>query len=354
MQLDSLLNDSAPLMISRIQLVGDAMKLGSLKRGRDGALIVVSRDLTRGVEVPKIAATMQRAVDEWSECRPRLEAVYEQLNAGNQDGCFELNVDNLAAPFPRAYQFADGSAYVRHVELVRRARGAVLPDSYWSDPLIYQAGSDGFMGPNDPIFLQDESFGIDFEAELVGVTDDVPMGTKEHDANQHFILFMLINDVSLRNLIPAELKKEFGFFQGKSASTLSPVAVTPDEFGDAWNGETLDLAITSTLRGELFGQPKVSVDQTFTLNRLLEHCAKTRKLGAGTLIGTGTISNATPGAGFSCIAEVRAVETIEKGAPETSFMKFGDRIRIEMFRNDRTSIFGAIDQTVERYELGAA
>jgi fumarylacetoacetate (FAA) hydrolase len=326
------------------------MKLATLKKGgRDGTLVVVSRNLANAVEVPLIARTLQAAIDDWQETAPRLKAIYDALNEDRVDGAFALDTAALAAPLPRAYQFADGSAYVQHVQLVRAARGATVPDSYWDDPLMYQAVSYGFMGPNDPILIEDEAWGVDYEAELVAVTDDVPMGCKAASAPGHLILFMLINDVTLRNLVPAELKKEFGFFQSKPVSTLSPVAVTADEFGEAWDGRTLDLELTSTLRGELFGHPRVSVDQTFGLDRLVEHCAKSRALGAGSLIGTGTISNVKGNVGSSCIAEKRAFETLEHGSPQTPFMRFGDSIRIEMFDRNGASIFGAIDQKLEKY-----
>lgn len=327
------------------------MKLASLKEGgRDGTLIVVSRDLARAVRVSEIAGTMQAAVDRWTETRAPLTAIYDQLNTGEVEGSFPFDSAACAAPLPRAYAFADGSSYVQHVQLVRKARGASVPDSYWEDPLMYQAGSDSFMGANDPILVEDEAWGIDYEAEVVGITDDVPMGIKADNAPDHYILFMLVNDVTLRNLVPAELKKEFGFFQSKPTSAFTPVAVTPDEFGDAWNGATLDLELTSHVRGALFGHPRVNVDQTFGLDRLMQHAAKTRRLTAGTLIGTGTISNVEGNVGSSCIAEVRAFETIRDGKPTTAFLGFGDRVRIEMFDRDGISIFGAIDQVVEQYK----
>jgi fumarylacetoacetate (FAA) hydrolase len=326
------------------------MKLGSLRAGgRDGTLIVVSRDLTRAVGATGVAPTLQSAIDNWSVTAPRLQRLYDELNAGKAKDAFPLVTADLAAPLPRAYQFADGSAYVRHVELVRKARGGELPPKFWTDPLIYQACSDRFMGPNDPIEIVSEAHGVDFEAELVAITDDVPMGTKEAAAGKHLILYMLVNDVSLRNLIPAELEKGLGFFHGKPTSAFSPVAVTPDEFGDAFDGKTVHLPLISTLRGQKFGWPSISVDQVFTLARLVEHCAVTRHLGAGSLIGTGTISNVNGNCGSSCIAEVRAHETITQGKPVTPYMAFGDRIRIEMFDRNGNSIFGAIDQTTVHY-----
>ncbi len=335
------------------------MKLASLKDGRDGRLVVVSKDLERcmAVEGPPSIATLQAALDHWSGSRPALEETAARVNAGEGEPFDQAACDS---PLPRAYQWADGSAYVNHVELVRKARGAQMPESFWSDPLMYQGGSDSFLAPRDAIPVADEAWGIDFEAEIVVVTDDVPMGVPAADALGHIRLVMLVNDVSLRNLIPGELAKGFGFFQSKPSSAFSPVAVTPDELGDAWRGGKLHLPLLSFLNGEPFGRPDAGVDMTFHFGQLIAHAAKTRPLCAGTLIGSGTISNkldggpgepiAEGGVGYSCIAEIRTIETIRDGKPSTSFMQFGDRVRIEM--NDATgdSIFGTIDQVVEKYE----
>lgn len=338
------------------------MKLASLKDGRDGRLVVVSRDLERylatdagGSSCPP--ATLQAALDDWANARPALEALYARVDAGEGE---PFDQGACASPLPRAYQWADGSAYVNHVELVRKARGAEMPESFWTDPLMYQGGSDSFLGPRDGIPMADEAWGIDFEAEIVVVTDDVPMGVSAEEALGHIRLIMLVNDVSLRNLIPGELAKGFGFFQSKPSSALSPVAVTPDELGDAWREGKLHLPLLSTLNGEPFGKPNAGVDMTFHFGQLVAHAAKTRPLVAGTLIGSGTISNkldggpgkpiADGGVGYSCIAEIRTIETINDGKPTTPFMRFGDRIRIEMNDANGASIFGTIEQKIERYE----
>ena len=326
------------------------MKLASLKSGRDGRLCVVAKDLALAVEVSHIAATLQQAVEQWDGVVEELGLVYERLNAGHAPESFALDPAALAAPLPRAYQWADGSAYVNHVELVRKARGAVLPDSFWTDPLMYQGGSDGFIGPCDDIPLADEDWGIDFESEVAVITDDVPMGLSPDTAGGHIKLLMLVNDVSLRNLIPAELGKGFGFFQGKPSTAFSPVAVTPDEIGPAWDGGKINLPLLSDLNGERFGSPNAGVDMTFDFPQLIAHAAKSRHLGAGTIIGSGTVSNLDRSNGSSCIAEVRMLETIEQGEPQTPFMRFGDRIKIEMLDEQGASIFGAIDQAVVRYE----
>ncbi len=326
------------------------MKLASLKSGRDGRLCVVGKDLAQAVEVSHIAPTLQQAVEQWDGVAEELGLVYDRLNAGHAPESFELDPAALAAPLPRAYQWADGSAYVNHVELVRKARGAVLPDSFWTDPLMYQGGSDGFIGPRDDIPIADEDWGIDFESEVAVITDDVPMGLSPDTAGGHIKLLMLVNDVSLRNLIPAELGKGFGFFQGKPSTAFSPVAVTPDEIGPAWDGGKIDLPLLSDLNGERFGSPNAGVDMTFDFPQLIAHAAKSRHLGAGTIIGSGTVSNLDRSNGSSCIAEVRMLETIEQGEPQTPFMRFGDRIKIEMLDEQGASIFGAIDQAVVRYE----
>ena len=333
------------------------MRLASLKDGRDGRLVVVSRDLARCLPANDIAPTLQAALDDWKTVRPALEAIAEKLDAGDGESFSE---SDCASPLPRAYQWADGSAYVNHVELVRKARGAEMPATFWTDPLMYQGGSDAFLGPRDNITMADEDWGIDFEAEIVVVTDDVPMGVSAGDAVNHIQLIMLVNDVSLRNLIPGELAKGFGFFQSKPSSAFSPVAVTPDELGDAWRDAKVHLPLLSFLNGTAFGKPEAGVDMTFNFGQLVAHAAKSRPLGAGAIVGSGTVSNKLHdgpgkpieegGVGYSCIAEIRTIETINDGKPSTSFMQFGDRIRIEMNAADGSSIFGTIDQVVEKYE----
>ena len=325
------------------------MKLASLRHGRDGQLVVVSRDLSRCVAVPHIAPTLQRTMDEWTHLAPRLMRVYEILNDGDAEGAKPFNPRDCASPLPRAYQWADGSAYVTHVELVRKARGAEMPPSFWTDPLMYQGGSDSFIGPCDPISAGDEAWGIDFEAEVAVITDDVPPGVGASGAEHHIKLLMLVNDVSLRNLIPSELAKNFGFFQSKPASAFSPVAVTPDELGEAWSGGKVHLPLTVDFNGVRFGSPNAGEDMTFSFPQLIAHAAKTRMLGAGTIVGSGTVANKDHSHGSCCIAERRTLEQLEHGAPRTPFMKFGDRVRIEMFDSEGHSIFGAIDQDVIRY-----
>jgi len=325
------------------------MKLASLKQGRDGALVVVSRDLRRCVRAEPIAPTMQHALDHWAEAAPRLMRMSELLNDGAVSGEMAFKAEACAAPLPRAYQWADGSAYVTHVELVRKARGAEMPPSFWTDPLMYQGGSDGFLGPCDPILCRDESFGIDFEGEVAVVTDDVPMACPADAAGAHIKLAMLVNDVSLRNLIPSELAKSFGFFQSKPASSFSPVAATPDELGDAWRDSKVHLPLEVALNGMEFGHPDAGIDMTFSFAQLIAHAARTRSLCAGSIIGSGTVSNSDRSAGSACIAERRSLETIEHGKPLTPFMRFGDRLRIEMRDAQGRSVFGAIDQEVRRY-----
>jgi len=326
------------------------MKLASLKEGgRDGTLVVVSRDLARAVRVPHLAPTLQNAIEAWDATAPELEAVSDGLNAGRRDDAFALDAFALASPLPRAYQWADASAYLNHVELVRRARGAEMPASFLDDPLMYQGGSDAFIGPCDAILAASEDWGVDLEGEVAVIVDDVAMGVSPARARAHVKLVMLVNDVSLRALIPAELAKGFGFFQGKPATAFSPVAVTPDELGDAWDGGKLHLPLIVHLNGKEVGRANAGVDMQFDFPRLVAHAAKTRVLGAGTIVGSGTISNRDRAAGWSCIAEARMIETIERGAPITPFMKFGDRVRIEMLDHAGASIFGAIDQQVERY-----
>ncbi len=324
------------------------MKLASLRHGRDGQLVVVSRDLQRMQPVTSIATTMQAALDSWSDTYPALSNAYRELNENQAKG-LPFKTSDCAAPLPRAYQWADGSAYVNHVELVRKARGAELPDSFWHDPLMYQGGSDQFIGPNDNIEVISEDWGIDFEAEITVITDDVPMGVTAERASDFIRLFMLVNDISLRSLIPGELAKGFGFFQSKPSSAFSPVAVTPDELGNAWDGKKLHLPLIAELNGNRIGAPNAGVDMTFDFPTLIAHAAKSRPLGAGTIIGSGTISNRDRSNGSCCLAEVRMLETINQGDAKTPFMKFGDRIKIEMLNANQESIFGAIDQTVSQY-----
>ncbi len=333
------------------------MKLASLKGGRDGRLAVVSHDLSRYVLAEEVAGTLQEALDNWANCEPTLREIGERLN--RKDHGEEFDPSLCESPLPRAYQWADGSAYVNHVELVRKARGAEMPESFWTDPLMYQGGSDSFIGPNEPILAASEEWGIDFEAEVAVVTDDVPMGVSAKDALSRIKLVMLVNDVSLRNLIPGELGKGFGFFQSKPSSAFSPVAVTPDELGGTWRDGKLHMPLLSFLNEDPFGRPDAGIDMTFDFGQLIAHAAKTRPLGAGTIIGSGTVSNKLDGgpgksvddggAGYSCIAEIRMIETIETGKPKTEFLKFGDRVRIEMRDSDGLSIFGAIDHEVQRY-----
>ena len=336
------------------------MKLATLKSGgRDGTLVVVSRDLVTCQAVPKIARTLQQALDDWDHVAPRLRQVYDQLNEGRSATAESFLEEECASPLPRAYQWADGSAYINHVELVRKARKAEVPASFYTDPLMYQGGSDSFVGPCDPIAVLSEEWGVDLEAEVAVVTGDVPMGASEEQAAQAIRLVMLVNDVSLRNLIPKELEKGFGFFQSKPASAFSPVAVTPDELGDAWHDSKLHLPLLVTLNDQPFGRPNAGEDMTFSFAQLIAHAAKTRELGAGTIIGSGTVSNkqgslhgssiANGGVGYCCLAELRMYETIEQGAPATPFLRFGDTVRIEMLDAAGASVFGAIDQEVAHY-----
>jgi fumarylacetoacetate (FAA) hydrolase len=332
------------------------MKLASLKGGRDGRLVVVSSDLAYSTPADTIAPTLQAALDDWERCEPLLKGLAESLEHGAvpRDRFHEHEAHS---PLPRAYQWADGSAYVNHVALVRKARSAEMPDSFWSDPLMYQGGSDGFLAPRDPIPLADEAWGCDLEGEVAVITGDVPQGATREQALAAVRLVMLVNDVSLRNLIPAELAKNFGFFQSKPASAFSPVAVTPDALGHAWKDGKLHGALDVELNGKPFGQADAGVDMTFDFGTLIAHAAKTRALSAGTIIGSGTVSNRDAdggpgkpidqgGLGYSCIAEVRTVETILEGAAKTPFLRYGDTVRIEMRDAKRHSIFGAIEQTV--------
>ncbi|MDB5735546.1 MAG: 2-keto-4-pentenoate hydratase [Alphaproteobacteria bacterium] len=320
------------------------MKFASLKGGRDGRLVVVSRDLSRCAPVPGIA-TLQAALEEGAAGMPKLLAARDAVNAGKGE---PFEPARCASPLPRAYQWVDGSAYVTHVELVRKARGAEMPASFWTDPLMYQGGSDGFLGPMDDIVAGDEAWGIDLEGEVAVITDDVPYGCTAEDAAKHIRLVLLCNDVSLRNLIPNELAKGFGFFQSKPASSFSPVAVTPDELGDAWEDGRVHLPLLVEVNGQPFGHPDAGTDMVFNFPQLIAHAARTRALAAGTIIGSGTVSNKDRSVGSACIAERRMLETIETGAPVTPFLKFGDRVRIDMQDARGRSIFGAIDQHVRR------
>ena len=323
------------------------MKLASLKApARGGTLVVVARDLSHAAPVPDAAATLQAALEDWARAAPMLDAVYGALNEGGAVGAFALDATSLASPLPRAYQWLDASAYLNHVELVRKARGAEMPPGFLTDPLMYQGGSDAFLGPTDDIEAGSEDWGIDMEGEVAVITDDVPMGIGADQAGGHIRLLMLVNDVSLRNLIPAELAKGFGFLQGKPATAFSPVAVTPDELGGAWDGARVHLALRVDLNGEPLGRAEAGDDMQFGFPELIAHAARTRKLGAGTIIGSGTVSNRDPARGCSCLAEKRTREIIARGEATTPFMAFGDRVRIEMVDGEGRSIFGAIDQMV--------
>ncbi|HRK19081.1 MAG TPA: fumarylacetoacetate hydrolase family protein [Hyphomicrobiaceae bacterium] len=347
------------------------MKLATLRNGtRDGALAIVSRDLSTAVLARNVIAdleTFQQLLDEWDEGAPRAERISSELNAAIEKGVrppfdvFPFDEREAMAPLPRAYQWADGSAYVNHVELVRKARGAEMPQSFWTDPLMYQGGSDTFLGARDPIEVADEAYGIDLEGEVAVITGDVPMAVSRADAEAHIRFVMLVNDVSLRNLIPNELAKGFGFFHGKPSTAFSPVAVTPDELGDAWRNASVHLPLHAAINDTPLGCPDAGVDMTFTFADLIAHAAKTRRLAAGTIIGSGTVSNkgadggpgtavSAGGAGYTCLAELRTIETIKAGKPSTPFLKFGDRVRIEMLDRHGASIFGTIEQTVVKHE----
>jgi len=326
------------------------MKLGTLKDGtRDGTLVVVSRDLRLAQVADGIAPTLQAALDDWGYHAPQLRALSNELNANPSTRAFETDFASFAAPLPRAYQWADGSAYVNHVELVRKARGAEMPKAFWSDPLMYQGGSDTFVGPRDDILVESEDWGIDLEGEVAVIVDDVPMGVPAKKADAHILLVMLVNDVSLRNLIPKELQKGFGFFQSKPSTAFSPVAVTTDELGAAWDGGKLSLPLVVHVNDELLGRPNAGVDMTFEFPKLIAHAARSRRLSAGTIIGSGTVSNTNRDAGPACLAERRMIETIDSGAAKTPFLRFGDRVRIDMLDAGGASIFGAIDQQVAKY-----
>ena len=334
------------------------MKLATLADGtRDGSLYVVSRDLSRWAPALDVVKTLQAALDDWASHEPELQGIEAALE-GDPDFGQSFDPSACLSPLPRAYQWADGSAYVNHVELVRKARGAEMPETFWTDPLMYQGGSDAFLAPTEPIRLADEAWGIDLEAEIAVIVDDVPMGASREEAAAAIRLLMLVNDVSLRNLIPAELAKGFGFFQSKPSSAFSPVAVTPDELGDAWDGGRVHLPLLVSINGRPFGRADAGIDMTFDFPALIAHAARTRPLGAGAIIGSGTVSNkldggpgrpvADGGVGYSCIAEIRTVEMLLRGAPETPFLRYGDRVRIEMLDAAGRSIFGAIDQAIER------
>ena len=335
------------------------MKLATKKNtSKDGQLVVVSKDLSRAIAVTHIAATLQQALDEWDVKAPLLQEVYKALCADTLSESIAFEPAQCHSPLPRAYQWADGSAYVNHVELVRKARGAEMPESFWTEPLMYQGGSDDFLGPQDDIVFAQDNWGIDFEGEVAVVTSDVPMGTSSADAGKHIRLLMLVNDVSLRGLIPAELAKGFGFFQSKPSSAFSPLAVTPDELGENWREHKVHLPLVSHYNQTLFGKPNAGQDMTFDFSQLVAHAAKTRNLGSGTIIGSGTVSNkqgtgwgssiADGGVGYSCIAELRMIETIRDGQASTPFMAFGDSIKIEMLDEHGLSIFGAIEQQVRK------
>lgn len=327
------------------------MKLATLKNGtRDGELVVVSEDLSRCISASSIAPTLQRALDDWKTTAPKLRNLYIELNAGRISNAQSFDSKQCEAPLPRAYQWADGSAYVNHVELVRKARGVEMPESFWTDPLMYQGGSDDFMGACDDIVLADTSWGIDFEAEIAVITDDVPMGVSAADARGHIRLVMLVNDVSLRYMAKNELQKGFGFFNCKPASAFSPVAVTPDALGNAWDGAKLHLPLITHRGDVLFGKPNAGIDMVFDFGQLIAHAAKTRNLSAGTIIGSGTVSNKDRTVGSSCIVEKQTLEKLDTGEVRTPFLSFGERVRIEMLDANGKSIFGAIEQTLVQYK----
>lgn len=326
------------------------MKLATLKNGkRDGSLIVVDQALKWAVAAPEIAPSLQEALDRWPQASAQLESVSYALNRGEVDNAFRLDTSRLAAPLPRAYQWLDGSAYLAHVELARKSRGAEMPPEFNTDPLMYQGCSDALLGPGEPILIETEEWGIDFEAEVAIVTDDVPMGTARADAAAHIKLFMLVNDVSLRRLIPGELAKGFGFIHSKPPSSFSPVAVTRDELGPAWDGARLHLPLVTHYNDKLFGDPDAGTDMQFSFPELIAHAANSRPLSAGTIVGSGTVSNRDRSRGSSCLVEKQMLEIIEGGKAMTPYMCFGDRVRIEMFNKQGASIFGAIDQVVQPY-----
>ena len=327
------------------------MKLASLKDGRDGRLVVVSRDLSRCADAREAAPTLQAALDDWDKAAPRLIGIADALEAG-QGAHVPFDPAKCAAPLPRAFQWADGSAYLNHVELVRKARGAEMPASFWTDPLVYQGGSDDLLGARDEVPFADEAWGIDLEAEIAVITDDVPFGTGAEAAGAHIKLVTLVNDWSLRNLIPGELAKGFGFYQSKPATSFAPVAVTPDELGPAWRDCKVHLPLVSRINGADFGRPDAGTDMTFNFAQLIAHVTKTRRLGAGAILGSGTVSNYDRSRGASCLAEKRTLEQIESGSPRTPFLKFGDRVSIEMLGADGRNIFGTLDNRVVRTAVG--
>ncbi len=327
------------------------MKLASLKHGRDGKLIVVSKDLAKAASAETVARTLQEALDNWDICQPQLQKLSNDLESGNVSS-FPFNPHDCASPLPRAYQWADGSAYVNHVELVRKARGADMPPSFWTDPLMYQGGSDAFLAPTENITFEKEEWGIDFEGEVAVVTGDVPMGTVAADAGRHIRLLMLVNDVTLRMIAAPELAKGFGFFQSKPSSAFSPIAITPEELGDAWKDCKVHLPLVTQWNGKEFGHPDAGTDMVFSFADLIAHAARTRPLCAGTIIGSGTVSNKDRSKGHSCIVEKRMIEKLEQGESKTPFMKFGDTVKIEMFDTAGKSVFGAIEQKVDPYVYG--
>jgi fumarylacetoacetate (FAA) hydrolase len=329
------------------------MKLATLPNNtRDGSLHVVSKDLSRAVNAGRVAATLQQALDQWDAVEPRLRELAAQLEEGRAQDAFPFQPHKALAPLPRAYAFLDGSAYLNHVELVRRARGAEMPPSFYTDPLMYQGCSDTFLAPHAPIAHASEELGIDFESEVVVILSDVPQGTTAADAGRHVRLLALLNDVTLRNVVPAELAKQFGFLVSKPPSALSPVAVTPDELGDAWKDAKVHLPLRTTHNGKQFGDPDAGVEMQFSYAQLIAHVAQSRPLCAGTVLGAGTVSNKDRARGSSCLAELRTLEKLDTGEPHTPFLKFGDAVRIEMLKDGR-SVFGAIEQTVVQYVKGA-
>ncbi|QNK61062.1 fumarylacetoacetate hydrolase family protein [Pedobacter sp. PAMC26386] len=328
------------------------MKLATISNNtRNGQLVVVNKEMTKAVCVPEIASTMQDAIDNWKEVESKLQTVYEALNTYTAKGdVFDFAAKQIMAPIPRAYHWADGSAYVTHVELVRKARNASLPETFWTDPLMYMGASDAFIGPNDDIEVENEAWGIDFESEVGVITDDVPAGTDAKTALNHIKLITILNDVTLRNLIPDELSKQFGFYQSKPWTSFAPVVVTPDELNGVWNDGKLHLPLRSTLNGKLIGSPDAGVDMVFDFGQLIAHAAKTRSLTAGTIIGSGTVANEGSPSGSSCLAELRCLEIIKDGKASTPFMSYGDRIEIEMNDHQGNSIFGKIDQVVKKHK----
>lgn len=326
------------------------MKLATIRNNnRDGQLVVVNHDLSLATTVSDIALTLQDALDNWDDCKDKLQDCYVRLNQNQIKNVIPFQQQSIASPLPRAYQWADGSAYVNHVELVRKARGAELPPNFWTDPLMYQGGSDTFLGPYDDIPLLNPEWGLDFESEIAVITKDLAMSATPDEAAKSICLLLLVNDISLRNLIPNELNKGFGFYQSKPSSAFSPVAVTPDELGSAWDGKKVHLPLRTHLNTTLFGEPNAGIDMTFDFPTLLAHAAKTRHLCAGTIIGSGTVSNIDRSKGSSCIAEKRMLEILTHGKPITPFLQFNDYVKIEMLDKNNQTIFGAIQQKVVPY-----